>query len=307
MSTLSPSSLTSRGFELEMSPETFGILHDSHDIFHDGPACQARFREQGYLFFRDVLDREQILEGRRVLCERLASSGYLHPDHPLIDGVCNTDKIAYFMPDLTKDNQPLLKVLYTGAMMDFYSRFLGGPVRHYDFTWLRAVSESGQGINPHCDIVYMGRGTFNVFTSWTPFGTIPREMGGLMILEKSHLHAPKLNHYLHRDVDTYCTNGRHAAEIESGKKWWEWSGALANNPVHLRNKLGGRWLTADYEMGDLLVFGMSTIHASLDNHTNRMRLSTDSRYQLASEPVDERWVGENPIGHNQAGKRGRIC
>ena len=29
-----------------------------------------------------------------------------------------------------------------------------------------------------------------------------------------------------------------------------------------------------------------------------IRLSSDTRCQLASEPVDERWIGENPIAHS---------
>ncbi len=61
-----------------------------------------------------------------------------------------------------------------------------------------------------------------------------------------------------------------------------------------------------YETGDVLIFGMFTVHASLDNCTDRIRLSTDTRYQLASEPIDERWVGEVP-GHSEGGKRGKIC
>ena len=72
-------------------------------------------------------------------------------------------------------------------------------------------------------------------------------------------------------------------------------------------KLGGRWLTTDYQLGDVLVFSMYTMHASLDNQTNQFRLSSDTRYQLASEPVDERWIGETPIGHGVASKRGMIC
>ena len=87
----------------------------------------------------------------------------------------------------------------------------------------------------------------------------------------------------------------------------EWDGSLSKNPVTLREKLGGRWLTAEYRMGDLLTFGMATIHTGLDNHSDRIRLSSDSRYQLASEAVDERWIGANPISHGRAGKRGRIC
>ena len=66
-------------------------------------------------------------------------------------------------------------------------------------------------------------------------------------------------------------------------------------------------MTTDFRMGDVLVFGMATVHASLDNHSNRFRLSSDSRYQLASEPVDERWVGANPIGRGPAAKKGKIC
>ena len=77
--------------------------------------------------------------------------------------------------------------------------------------------------------------------------------------------------------------------------------------MKLRNDLGGRWLTAEkYEAGDVLIFGMFTVHESLDNATDRIRLSTDTRYQLASEPIDERWVGAVP-GHSEAGKRGKIC
>lgn len=52
---------------------------------------------------------------------------------------------------------------------------------------------------------------------------------------------------------------------------------------------------------------MFTLHANLDNRTNRVRLSTDSRYQLANEAVDERWVGENPIAHGPDAKIAMIC
>jgi hypothetical protein len=74
-----------------------------------------------------------------------------------------------------------------------------------------------------------------------------------------------------------------------------------------RQRLGGRWLTADYRMGDLLVFTMHTMHAAHDNQTNRLRISTDSRYQLASEPIDQRWIGDPPPGTDIRQKRGMIC
>jgi len=111
-----------------------------------------------------------------------------------------------------------------------------------------------------------------------------------------------------RDVDAFCTNHPDAGLIESGQKQWQdWDGRLSSNPVTLREKLGGRWLTADFKAGDFLTFGMATVHASLDNQSTRLRLSSDSRYQLASEPADERWIGPNPIAHGPAGKKGKVC
>jgi ectoine hydroxylase-related dioxygenase (phytanoyl-CoA dioxygenase family) len=84
-------------------------------------------------------------------------------------------------------------------------------------------------------------------------------------------------------------------------------GWLSNNPAKLRNALGGRWLTAEFRAGDVLIFSIYTVHASIDNKSDRVRLSSDSRYQLATEAVDERWIGENPVGHGPNAKRGMIC
>lgn len=75
----------------------------------------------------------------------------------------------------------------------------------------------------------------------------------------------------------------------------------------LRERLGGCWLTNQFNMGDVLVFSGFTAHASLDNQSDKMRLSSDSRYQRASETADERWIGKNPISHGADAKRGMIC
>jgi hypothetical protein len=73
-------------------------------------------------------------------------------------------------------------------------------------------------------------------------------------------------------------------------------GWYSKDPVEVQERFGGRWLTTEFQAGDLLVFTMFTLHCSLDNQSRRIRLSTDSRYQLASEPVDERWIGADS-GH----------
>ena len=301
---------TFRGKPIDMSNHAFGELRTSNDVCDNAAELTRRFDEDGYLYLPGLLDRNDVLEARLSVLNRLKSQGILDPNYPLNDGVVNRTDINTFIPELAKDNPPVMKILYSGPMIEFYERFLGGPVRHYDYTWCRAKPPGDEtATRPHYDVVFMGRGTKRLFTSWTPLGDIPLIMGGLMVLENSHRLDDVKATYGQVDVDIYCTNYPDAAEIESGRKQWQRNdgGAYADDAIATRSELGGRWLTADFAAGDVLIFGMYTMHASLDNHTNRLRLSTDTRYQLAADPVDERWIGENPIGHGVESKQGTIC
>jgi len=166
----------------------------------------------------------------------------------------------------------------------------------------------GQGTPPHCDLVYMGRGTHQLLTCWVPYGDIPLEMGGVMLLEQSHRQTDRLRRYLEVDVDSYCENRPKQVEQVRGRGGWSHPGFLSKQPASIRAKLGGRWLTApEWRVGDFITFGMTIVHGGLDNQTSRFRLSSDTRYQRASQPIDERWVGETPPANTQAGKRGRVC
>jgi hypothetical protein len=211
-----------------------------------------------------------------------------------------------FRPELAqKNNPPLQHLLYNpeGSLMRFFATFLKGAILHFDFTWLRCISPGNNGTPSHCDIVYMGRGTHSLYTAWVPLGETDFNLGGLMILEGSHRNERLRGTYGQRDVDQYCSNRPDdPARTASGLNGW-----LSDDPNHIRRQLGGRWLTAEYNVGDVVIFSMHLVHGGMDNRSERLRLSSDSRYQLAGEPVDERWIGENPPGHGTAGKRGRIC
>lgn len=300
--------LTSYDQELDTSPEAFGWLRDSSGVAEDAEELRSRMRDDGYIFLPGYLNRDQVIEARYACVQKLAEAGQLDLSCDIMEAVAAPDSQVKFMPELAQSNAPLMRVLYEGSMIAFYERLLGGPVRHFDFTWFRAVSP-GRATPPHMDVVYMGRGTKNLFTSWTPLGDVSLDLGGLIVLENSHKHDRLNNNYGAKDVDTFCSNRREGdytgmgggGNISNG-------GWLSRTPATLRRNLGGRWLTTpEFRMGDLLAFSVYTIHASLDNYSDRIRLSSDSRYQLASDPVDERWIGENPIGHGPAGKRGMIC
>ena len=297
--------LTAQGTVLDPSPDCLGVLRDSTDVAGDPAALRARVREDGYLFLPGFLDPDRVREARKSVTDRLAEAELTDPAYPSDNAVAREGSAVRFKPDLAHDNPPLHELLYEGRLIEFYERLLGGPVRHYDYTWMRVMAPGG-GTPPHGDVVFMGRGTHDVFTAWVPLGDADFELGGLMVLEGSHRRTEIRDDYAHRDVDTYCSNVP-GEEDYARDEGWRFNGTLSRDPVELRERFGGRWLTTEFRAGDLLTFSIYLVHASLDNHSNRIRLSSDSRYQLASEPVDDRWIGEAPVAHGPGAKRGLIC
>ena len=302
---------TFKGRILRDGERPYGPLTSSKDLLDDAAALQARMATDGYLFLPGLLDRERVQAARDSILSKLDDEGLLDPSYPRAEGVLLSDKNITFRPDLTHGDKAIGALLYDAEMMDFWRFFFGGPVRHFDFTWLRARGPGEVTITPpHCDTVYMGRGTPQLYTTWTPLDAIAYDFGGLMILEGSCHREHELGEYWDMDVDAYCTNTAEGKQVSAGGKCWQNDkngGMFIDDAFKASKELEGRWLGAEYEMGDVLMFGMHTLHAAADNRTNRIRLSTDSRYQLASEPVDERWIGANPIGHGPDGKKGMIC
>ena len=320
--------LTYRGALLGESEADFGDLTRSNDCLHDREELWRRFGAEGYLYLPGLLDTDEVLAARTEIMQRLWDASILDKSYPMLDGVAipevdyNGAATGPFMPYLAKNNPPLDKVLYAGPMIEFYELFLGGAVSHFDYTWFRCKRPGRHAATtPHCDIVYMGRGTKDLYTSWTPFGDVPFEMGGLMLLEGSHLNQSLKQGYGATDVDTYCSNEGNQHEIveraraeereltaeERQSIRWHSSGAFSGDAISTREELDGRWLTAEFKMGDLLIFSMYTLHASSDNRSKSVRISSDSRYQLASQPQDERWIGDDPPAHGMRAKKGMGC
>ncbi len=300
--------LLSLGRELDTGPDAFGEPVRSDDCVDQPDVLRARLETDGYLFIPGFFDRELISAARGSLTDRLAAAGLLDPESPAIEARARAGKLPAVPADIAQHNPALDRVIYGPELIGFYENLFGESVRHFDHTWVRVVPH-GHGSPPHCDIVYMGRGTHQLLTCWIPYGEVPLEVGGLMVLEGSHRQSDRLKNYLELDVDQYCEN--RSRDVEKVRVQGGWShrqnGSLTNNPVSLREKMGGRWLTTHWQPGDFITFRMTLIHASLDNQTDCIRLSTDTRYQRASQPADARWVGVNPAGHGPRAKQGLIC
>lgn len=288
---------------LDTSPEYFGELRRSDDIAHDFDALRARMAEDGYLYIPGYLNRDDVIRARHSILDKLAEEGFVDESYGRYESKAKQGIELAFRPDLANGNKAVEDLVYSGQVMAFYSGLLGGPSMHYDYTWLRAVAPGGY-TPPHYDIVYMGRGTKNIFTAWIPMSDITPGVGGLMILENSHRWEELKSTYGQLDVDEVCVNKEMARRIEDLGYGF---GHLTESPNELRKVFGTRWLTNDFRMGDILTFSMYTLHASTDNNSDVIRLSTDTRYQLASEPADPRWMGEDPPGHGPNARKEMIC
>jgi hypothetical protein len=276
--------LYSNGIKLEMGDSALGELEDSSGLLDDTKALQQQIKDNGYLFLRGFLDPAEVLAAREEILLKYAIIGEIDAEYPLDDAVYSATNalldinLRAFALSL-RDGMAYKSVVLNDQLLRLHKRLLGGEARAFDFRWPR-LARPGEGCGVHCDGPYLTRGTKRIYSSWIPLGDIPKIEGGLMILENGPRHPKLLQKYLSMDAD---------------RDRLEWLG----DPRAVQQKFHTRWLTTDYKAGDVLCFGMSTVHAALDNHspTKKCRLSSDSRYQLASEPLDERWNGPQPEAH----------
>ena len=259
-------------------------LRDSNERLDDHDALQARMAEDGYLLIRGLHDRDEVLTARQHILEKLSERGMLDVNAPLMEGIFN---LAYHEPASTgaMGNVELaklpsfLKLVEGPPIINVFEHFLEGDVLTFDYKWLRTAG-TGAGSPIHCDIVYMGRGTRKLYSCWTPIGDVSLDMGPLVLCLGSH-HFDKIRQtYGQADVDRDLIEGH-----------------FSHDPAEVVDRFGGRWATTEFEAGDVIIFSMDTMHASLVNTSKKVRISADTRYQLASERVDERWVGKTPIKH----------
>ncbi|MEO6803776.1 MAG: phytanoyl-CoA dioxygenase family protein [Granulicella sp.] len=267
------------GNDMEVGgPYLTADLRDSNDIQHDGAALRERLEQDGYLLIRELRDPKLILAARCQILETMKSRGLLKPGSELMDGVINADALRASTTGVRANEEyrqlPAVQAIFADkAVPEFFDTLLGGPSGTFDFQWMR-VAGTGAESTIHSDIVFMGRGTQNLYTCWTPMGDVTLDRGPIVLCLNSDKIEGLKNTYWASDVDRDLIEGY-----------------FSKDPMEMVNKFGGHWATTEFHPGDVLIFGMHILHASLANTSDRYRISADARYQLASEPFDERWKG----------------
>lgn len=269
--------------------DLLGTLTDSAGLMDDPAGLRHRFAEDGYLFLRGVVDPAVIEDARAEILARLEAVGEIEPGgEGIFTGRSDRRERE---PDLGRFWQsvsegPRFRAASHGKAIErLMSAVAGEPARAQDYIFLR-VGVPGRATGLHYDYPFFTRAHDQVWTVWLPLGPAPIERGPIVVVEGSHHFDDLLQDLEGFDV----TKTSRKANI-------------ADDLVSFARARGARLLTADFNPGDLALFGMRTLHGALDHHdaSGRVRLSCDLRWQPASLPVDERYFGKHPAGTTGAG------
>jgi len=232
---------------------------------------QARMDEYGYLFFRNLVPGDAILNVRRQILELCAEAGWLDPAHDVMDAVVREGqeplvegqpeymaayrKIIHLPDFMAFAEQPALQAVarkLLGEQIIVHRRHIGRitfPNHVYGPT------------PPHQDFYYI-RGSVETYTCWVPMGACPQEMGGLAVWPGSHK-----NGFMSHDANNPKAVVAVGIEVDESE---------------------AQWHTGDFGLGDVLFFHSYTIHKALPNLTpNLLRISTDNRYQRDGDEITE--------------------
>jgi ectoine hydroxylase-related dioxygenase (phytanoyl-CoA dioxygenase family) len=294
--------LIAHGHTLSTAPTRLGWLNPS-DPATPIDDLRAQYRAQGYLWLKGLIPPEKVWQFRERYFEAFRDTGLLKPGTAAVDGIA-ADHVATNPPQLRERDAEIARWTVYEAfcllpeIIDFYEVFLGGRTYLHKRKLIRWTAPGSDKTTPaHYDLVYLRGGTDkSLCTSWIPIGDTPVEMGGLIYLDGSDTAGREIEaEFRVKNADLPPDEQLSAYNRNMGEGGW-----LTNDLPALADKLDSRWLIANYETGDMVVHSPYMIHASTMNQRpdGRMRLSTDIRYQLADDKIDQRWASDWYPGDN---------
>ncbi|MBI2193686.1 MAG: phytanoyl-CoA dioxygenase family protein [Planctomycetes bacterium] len=242
---------------------------ESNDILTDAWALVRRLQRDGYLFFRGLFPRAEVLQLRRSILEICHEAGWLKKVSSLMDGVTDHAPVLEGEPvwepvyEKVQKLESFHRLKLHPNVQTLMERIFDEPVVCLPMTIARIAfpMDNERATQPHQDWLYV-QGSSETISCWAPLGDVPEEVGGLMVLRGSH---------------------------KSGFLIPRRAPGPGGNTVAVDPTLP--WAATDYRAGDVLLFKSLTIHGARPNQTpDRLRLSIDFRYTGISHSISEGWL-----------------
>ncbi len=245
-----------------MTNTTYGEFQVANEYLDDPTQLETVFQRDGYLFFRGVIDVSEILQVKHDLIQLFQAQGVVKTgeSEPIWTGA-ELDKVD----DVALYSSTSYAALSEGAAKRLAEKVFGVPAFMFGNPNLRyTLPDHSMYVTPaHQDFFFI-QGTSFFRTLWIPLMDIDDEVGGLAVAAGSHKGGLR-EHAEQEGVYSYVFKGRRQKGVKL-------------EDIH------DPWLTTDYHAGDVLIFHNLTLHWGLPNHSNRIRLSMDTRAQPAAAP-----------------------
>lgn len=193
-----------------LRPEQVGLLKPSSP---DMPIeeLRRRYDEDGYVFLKGLLPREDVLKAREEYFTMLAPSGVLKPDTSPVEGIFDSAKDAADFPGIGAgaadgNGKPggttaekfvdlALQAHYAEwyketfckhpVLKDMIARISGWGENTLGVqrSLLRNNTPGNKAIGVHYDQIFLRHGEPTSFTAWVPMGDVSLTGGGLIYLE----------------------------------------------------------------------------------------------------------------------------
>lgn len=244
-------------------------LRNSNDAKDNAPELRRRLADEGYLFFRKLIDPAKLLALRADIMGVVSRAGWLQPGTDPMVGIANVDRRC------TEGDEPYNPVYADVQRLESFHRVPHDPQLvemveritdsrtipvpgHKARIWFPKFTDHTTPM--HQDFVHY-QGSLNTLTCWAPVGDCPIELGPLAVLQGSHKVRKVLPHHFALGA------GGLIVDLEDEKPRYP-------------QQLSGVWRSTNFEAGDVLFFPSLTVHRALPNTTDDlMRLSLDNRYQ----------------------------
>ena len=271
--------------------DILGELNRTSFLESSGHALRLKLERDGYIYFPELIDIKEIKEARNEIFKRLYEVDEL--EAPYLDGRFShrsrrdelyNDRGAFWE---TVSNGKLLRNVSNGPILEkVTSQIFATPTVEFDYLFLRAVPQ-GRSTHLHCDAGFFTRVTKEVLTCWITFTEISLDNRPLFIVEGSHKFIDIHDNFKDFDV---ALNKEQKASIDE-------------HPASIARQRNAKLLTTTFTPGDVLIFGMDTLHGAFENYAanNRIRLTCDIRCQPRDKPKGHRYFGVNPSGTTGAG------
>lgn len=242
---------------------------------------QINYKKDGYIYLPKLLQKYPINE--------LFEYYKMHLEYMQFISQKSEDNINNLNTDILK-SKLYKQITENPVLYEISETLLNEKVSLVPRKIIRFKPPFSRGTGAHIDQTYLRCGSDQFLTIWIPLGDTSIEMGGLMYLEKSAYFGKAKEQSF--EISLLSLNKEEQIsrrEKGMGKKGW-----LTEDLAGIASIMQSRWLSANYEVGDIVIHSPYIIHAAVDNQDplSRIRLSTDIRFQLAREQGDYRWQKE---------------